>query len=297
MTISGLPLPYNIAALGIAIMDPCTGMAKNAALNKNGVLCTNTTAFDLDPQTVGGDELTSETADGKLFRGIMLPKDVKYAKGNLKVGVFHPEVLALIEGAELYTNTGITRGWSERPVGGTQQYIWLQAYERLDYGSSCPAAGSPLYRVHILPYVQFQSKPVGMKKGYREAEAEIIAYPLIPAKFAAATPSGTLASGSPNVTVASTTGLGVGQTVTGTGVPAGATIASITSATVFVLSANATATGAQSLTIAAGGYVGPFGDIPSAYWPSFTKPSFRYVLDIAAPPANYTACDTAITVI
>lgn len=59
--------------------------------------------------------------------------------------------------------------------------------------------------------------------------------------------SGTLASGSPNVTVASTAGLIPGQKVTGMGIPASTTILSITSATAFVLSANATATGAQNL--------------------------------------------------
>lgn len=52
------------------------------------------------------------------------------------------------------------------------------------------------------------------------------------------------------VTVTSTAGLNVGQGVTGGGLAAGATIASITSLTVFVLSSNATA-GAQSFTMAA----------------------------------------------
>lgn len=49
--------------------------------------------------------------------------------------------------------------------------------------------------------------------------------------------------GSPNITVASTANLAVGAAISGTGIPAGATIASITNATDFVLSANATATG------------------------------------------------------
>lgn len=51
-----------------------------------------------------------------------------------------------------------------------------------------------------------------------------------------------------NVSVASTAQLAVGMSVSGTGIPVGATIASITSATVFVLSVAATATGGPTLT-------------------------------------------------
>lgn len=59
-----------------------------------------------------------------------------------------------------------------------------------------------------------------------------------------------ITSGSPNVTVASTTGIRPGSNVYGSGIPTGATVLSITSATVFVLSANATDTiGSQTITV------------------------------------------------
>lgn len=67
--------------------------------------------------------------------------------------------------------------------------------------------------------------------------------------------SATLSNGSPNVTVASTASLYIGSTVTGTGIPASTTIRAITNATTFTLSGpdglaiNATAGGAQTLTI------------------------------------------------
>jgi len=48
---------------------------------------------------------------------------------------------------------------------------------------------------------------------------------------------------SPDITVSSTANLAVGAAISGTGIPVGATIASITDATHFVISANATATG------------------------------------------------------
>ena len=51
------------------------------------------------------------------------------------------------------------------------------------------------------------------------------------------------------VTVASTAGLYVGQPVSGQGIPRGAVIASIPSATTFTLSANATVTGTNNLTV------------------------------------------------
>jgi hypothetical protein len=51
------------------------------------------------------------------------------------------------------------------------------------------------------------------------------------------------------VTVANTSLLAAGQSVTGTGIPAGATIASVTNTTTFDLSVAATVTGASTLTI------------------------------------------------
>lgn len=60
-----------------------------------------------------------------------------------------------------------------------------------------------------------------------------------------------IASGSPNVTVSDTTGIRPGSMVYGSGIPTGATVISITSGTVFVMSTNATATiGSLTITVA-----------------------------------------------
>jgi hypothetical protein len=73
--------------------------------------------------------------------------------------------------------------------------------------------------------------------------------PIMTGSFAATT-TGTLASGSAIVTaIASTAGFAVGMSVSGTGIPAGATIASVDSGTQIHLSANATASGAQTLSV------------------------------------------------
>ena len=61
----------------------------------------------------------------------------------------------------------------------------------------------------------------------------------------------TLTNASNSVTTASTSGLLVGSLITGTGIPANTTIASITNATTFVLSAAATASSASALATTA----------------------------------------------
>lgn len=62
--------------------------------------------------------------------------------------------------------------------------------------------------------------------------------------------SGTLTNGSPTITVASTTGVFVGQQINGTGIPAGATVLSFVSNTSITLSANATLSGVVSMSLA-----------------------------------------------
>lgn len=75
--------------------------------------------------------------------------------------------------------------------------------------------------------------------------ASLLTKPATPVSITGAT----IASGSADVT-GDTTGLAVGMVVTGSGIPAGTTVASITDATHFVLSGNATATGAINLSAA-----------------------------------------------
>ena len=67
-----------------------------------------------------------------------------------------------------------------------------------------------------------------------------------------ATVTGILTSGSNSVTgLSSTTGLVIGQTITGAGIPPGTTIGTINSSTAITLTENATLSGSQSLTASA----------------------------------------------
>ncbi|MBK8095116.1 MAG: autotransporter-associated beta strand repeat-containing protein [Verrucomicrobiaceae bacterium] len=61
--------------------------------------------------------------------------------------------------------------------------------------------------------------------------------------------SATTTSGSSTITVSSTNGLAIGQSVSGTNIPAGSTIASIVSPTQFTISQNATASGGVTATV------------------------------------------------
>ena len=65
----------------------------------------------------------------------------------------------------------------------------------------------------------------------------------------------TFATASTAITVASTTGLQAGMVVVGAGIPAGATVASVTNATSFVLSTNTTAAGASIGLAASSGLI------------------------------------------
>jgi Protein of unknown function (DUF4054) len=67
-------------------------------------------------------------------------------------------------------------------------------------------------------------------------------------QFTVITATGTLAASSPTVTGIPTTGLAVGQLIAGSGIPGGTTIAALGANTV-TLSQNATASGAQTLTV------------------------------------------------
>jgi hypothetical protein len=72
-----------------------------------------------------------------------------------------------------------------------------------------------------------------------------------------ATRTFTLTSGSATINTGDTSSLTATMTISGTGIPAGTTISSITNSTTLVMSANATANGAQSLTFG-GGFVNEF---------------------------------------
>lgn len=69
---------------------------------------------------------------------------------------------------------------------------------------------------------------------------------------------------STSVTTADTAVLGVGAPIVGTGIPAGATIASITNGTTFVISAAATATGTVTATVGMGNVIGTADGLSTA---------------------------------
>ena len=95
-------------------------------------------------------------------------------------------------------------------------------------------------------YIDIQSRDQDFKD---PARRKMVKNVYLTYKVPSLTMSGTLTNASGNVTVSSTTNIVAGMTVTGTNVPANTTVSSITSATVFVMSDNASSAGAQTLTI------------------------------------------------
>jgi microcystin-dependent protein len=61
--------------------------------------------------------------------------------------------------------------------------------------------------------------------------------------------TGTLTTGTKNITISSTANLYVGEKIEGTGIPIGTTISSITDGTTFVISNNASITGSTSILV------------------------------------------------
>jgi hypothetical protein len=91
-----------------------------------------------------------------------------------------------------------------------------------------------------------------MLTGYRTAMGSLMVVPtehLNGVRNAGSLAGAATTNTSTTVTVTSTAGLQQGMKIGGTGIPAGAYIASITNATTFVLSAAATATGSPTLTL------------------------------------------------
>jgi len=78
--------------------------------------------------------------------------------------------------------------------------------------------------------------------------------------------TGTLTTGTKNVTTGSTSGLYIGEKIEGTGIPIGTTITSITNTTTFVISNNATITGSTIILVL------PFGALTST---TFNLPDTR----------------------
>lgn len=77
---------------------------------------------------------------------------------------------------------------------------------------------------------------------------------------------GTLTNGTKNITTSSTNNLYIGEKIEGTGIPLGTTITSITNATTFVISNNATITGSTSILVI------PYGSSTST---TFKLPNYK----------------------
>ena len=160
--------------------------------------------------------------------------------------------------------------------------------ERLAFGNS------PVFFHYLDAYGSTndtKSKPYLYFSSYKTANG-YNRYGTSDCSFFDLTLGGTLSSGSPSVTVTpNTNGLAPYVSVTGSGVPAGTTIAAVNSTTQITLSQNATSTGAQTLT---------FGVAPYGIGSNFLKPNKFQIISagrnkIFGPTAAWAAATASDT--
>lgn len=291
MAIADLPMPVDFCAWSAAIYDVATHKAVAGA--GKGYASDSQVSFEPSPEFVGGDEETVENGCGAAHYSRIRPECLKWIRGDFVVGRAHPEWDALQTGAGLYVApsgdySGKTIGGSGLPDTCGRNYVWLTMYSALDIDDARSGITSPnQWRIRFFPKCEMRPRHGGPKKGPHAFKYDIIAYPdRVPDLAAASSASGTTTNSSTNVTVASTVGLSAGQAVSGTGIPVGATIQSITNSTTFVLSAAATASGTATLTFArlASSYTGPFGELPATFWTQITQTAAEYWLDVPSLP-------------
>ncbi len=176
--------------------------------------------------------------------------------GTVKV-VTASGIFSLTNGAalELPTGANITAAVGDRflVIAKTPTNVAVFAYTRAD-GSAVTNPSVPLGTVLYGDYGTIPPKSV---YGFGQA----LSRASYPGYLAAVTraQTGTLTAGNSTITsVGNTAGLGLGMPLEGTGIQAGATISSVTASTI-VMSATATANGAQTVTAFLTGY-GSGGD-------------------------------------
>lgn len=175
MAMANCPHPYDIAAWGVALLDVCDKRA--IAGPYNGYISHDTVqSFDLQPQYEGGERLSKAAGRGKVAASKLLPKQYKNSQGTMGVTMIHPELRALLNGSELYTNgNAFTIGGSGGGANGELIPVWLQVWEYLDNGDcATDAANSYEYVCHVYPYGYVMPVDGAMaNKAYRPFTAQL----------------------------------------------------------------------------------------------------------------------------
>lgn len=183
MSMASCPHPYDIMAWGVALLEPCNGMAKVGVAN-GYVSHDSVQAFDLQPQYEGGERLAKTASLGKICATKLLPKQYKNSTGTIGVCMIHPELRSMLNGGELYTNNlGYTTGGSGGGANGELVPVWLQVWEALDNGD-CPddLANVYDYVCHVYPYGYVMPVDGAMaNKAYRPFTAQLDFQSLLPA--------------------------------------------------------------------------------------------------------------------
>ncbi len=184
-----------------------------------------------------------DTGTGKV------PLSIIEAEGDLIVGSGAGAAQRLassgVDGDVLTVNTAVSGGWSVQSPSGGSIVDATPCNGRLTLETGVAVSTSNQTAKSTIYLTPFRGNIIGLyysgwsRYTFSEKSIKI-----------SDTQTGTLTSGSPTVTgLPDTTQLAVGMGVSGTGIAGGTTIQSVDSGTQITLSANATASGAQSLTL------------------------------------------------
>lgn len=203
------------------------------------------TTTDLWSSVASSVTVSGTTTVTALANASAVPGTVKLVTASGIFTLTHNATSLILPGATSVT-TAVGDQFFVKALTGTN--VAVLGYTRAD-GSSLVNPSVPLGTVLYGDYGTIPTKTV-----YGAGQA--LSRASYPAYLAAVTraQTGTLAVGNNTITsVGNTAGLGSGMPIEASGIPAGATIASVTASTI-VMSANATANGSQTVTTFITGY-------------------------------------------
>lgn len=278
LTTPQYPIRAGILATRVSVFDPCTRKAKTGTRKGYITQAVTEASFSVeysDPKTI---EIPSANPY-RVYNGRWIFPPL--IKGGTLEMTFNPGLFDIVQmvnpGANILDGSDII-GFLDY-VGPMSEQLCIEVWRLLNWGPECDNTSNLVEReVYWGSYPREGSRSFSTGDG----DAETTSYTF---ELQAAVPSApivlagsTTASGDATLTVSSTTGISVGDFVSGTGITAGTRVLTVTDATHLEMDANATANGTVSLTFS---YGGPFGDFPigvstqldAAY--AATKETFR----------------------
>lgn len=265
LTTPSYPSRVGIVAARLAVWDPCTRKAKLGA--KKGYVTQAVTDAQFTPDVTDPKKVEVESANPlRAYNNkILYPPLVKGGTLELTMNPGAHDAAAMwMPGANILESSTVI-GWVDY-VGAVAEQLCVEVWSLLDWGPECSANAYQVERtIYIGGFPSMGADSFTKGDDSMSSTLTLELQPLPPAPDIVLTGTVTV-SGDATLTVSSTTGISVGDLITGTGVPAATRVLSITDATHLEMTANASASGTVSVTFS---YGGPFGDFPAGVMTQF----------------------------